>query len=203
MRKNSFKDKSGQIINGYKVIRFDKMISYGREIQESAFIVKCKDCGKEFSQPTGKIGKQGCGCMKGVSHNLSSNPAYSPWKAMRARCNNPNHKRYVHYGGKGIKVCERWDSFEAFLADMGERPSLNHTIERRDNNVDYMPSNCYWLKAELQPKNRTYNKLNCDKVRQIRYMYSQKVKLKDIAEVMNCSISAINHVVRNRTWTDC
>jgi len=62
---------------------------------------------------------------------------------MKQRCNYPNHRSYSFYGGRGIKVCERWDDFENFLADMGERPE-GYSISRHDHDKDYCPENCSW-----------------------------------------------------------
>jgi hypothetical protein len=74
---------------------------------------------------------------------------------MRNRCNNPNNKEWWNYGGRGIKVCQRWqDSYENFLADMGRRPSLSHSIERQDNNKGYEPGNCRWATPKEQGANR-------------------------------------------------
>jgi homospermidine synthase len=71
---------------------------------------------------------------------------------MRHRCNNMDAVGYQHYGGRGIKVCERWNSFEKFLADMGERPA-GHSIDRIDVNGNYEPDNCRWATAEAQRNN--------------------------------------------------
>jgi hypothetical protein len=68
---------------------------------------------------------------------------YESWKAMMARCYTPTNASWAYYGGKGIKVCERWHDFETFLADMGERPP-GMTLHRIDSNKDYEPSNCEW-----------------------------------------------------------
>jgi hypothetical protein len=86
--------------------------------------------------------------------NVKRCPTYESWKSMRKRCNNPRATRYERYGGRGIKVCARWDSFVNFLADMGEMP-LGHSIERLDRDGDYTPENCIWIPRNKQQANRS------------------------------------------------
>lgn len=73
---------------------------------------------------------------------------------MIARCTRESSNRFDSYAGRGITVCDRWQAFENFLADMGECPGPGYSIERIDNDGDYAPDNCVWLKKELQARNR-------------------------------------------------
>lgn len=76
---------------------------------------------------------------------------------MRQRCNNPKTIGWKYYGGKGIRVCERWGEFVTFLADMGEAPSPKHSIDRKNNELDYSQENCRWATKVEQDNNRTSN----------------------------------------------
>lgn len=89
-----------------------------------------------------------------VMAQTSKHPLYSIWKGMHNRCTNANGKTYKHYGGRGIKVCDRWKDLDAFAADVGPRPSLGHSIDRINNDGDYEPSNVRWATALEQVRNR-------------------------------------------------
>ena len=93
------------------------------------------------------------------THGMSNRSEYWIWKSMRSRCNNVKTENYKNYGGRGIKVCKRWDSFENFYKDMGPRPSSEYSIERLDNDGNYEPSNCKWGTREEQQNNMRSNVL--------------------------------------------
>lgn len=91
----------------------------------------------------------------GECANRSTSAEYKVWQGMKERCSYSKHKDYRYYGGRGIRVCERWQrSFSAFLADMGRRPSPKHSIERKNSDCDYKPSNCRWATSREQWENR-------------------------------------------------
>lgn len=95
-------------------------------------------------------------CTKhGHATRSGSLPEYEAWNMTKQRCENPNQRDYKRYGARGITVCDRWRCFESFLADMGRRPP-GYTLERRDNNLGYEPSNCVWATRKSQSSNR-YN----------------------------------------------
>lgn len=106
-----------------------------------------------------------CGCLhkekfttSRITHGHTSgrniSPTYQTWSSMLKRCNNPAATNYDRYGGRGIKVCDRWHEFESFLNDMGERPSTDYEIDRIDNNGNYEPGNCRWVTAKRNSRNR-------------------------------------------------
>ena len=94
--------------------------------------------------------------MGKTTHGMSNLREYRTWSDIKTRCYNPKRKRYRNYGGRGIKVCDRWlESFENFYKDMGPRPSEEHSIDRIDVDGDYCPENCRWTTHRVQATNKT------------------------------------------------
>ncbi len=111
----------------------------------------CPECGGKKAY----YARTCMGCRGPTSHGLSYTPEYRAWQQMRLRCLDPKHKAYPSYGGRGITVCQRWlESPQAFLDDMGPKPSPLHELDREDNNGNYEPGNCRWVTRSVNDRNR-------------------------------------------------
>ena len=142
--------------------RFGSLVasSHFKKNGRTWYVCLC-DCGNTLSVAGGNLhrndsGTRSCGCSKtgNPTHGLSRTITYKTWKSMRGRCTNLSDSVYKYYGGRGIKICKRWDKFENFLADMGERPSLKYSLDRINNDGDYKPSNCRWATSNEQRRNQ-------------------------------------------------
>lgn len=137
---------------------------HSRNGKNYLWLCQC-DCGNTCFKSTGHLNSgsaKSCGCLKRgakTTHGLIRTPEYKSWQSMKSRCNNENDPSYKHYGGRGIKVCDRWmKSFENFLSDIGRKPTSNHSLDRIDFNRDYEPSNCRWATDFEQNNNKRANK---------------------------------------------
>lgn len=135
-----------------------------------------------------------------LTHGMSKTRIYRIWTNMNYRCRNERSSAFPNYGGRGITVCERWrDSFEAFLADMGEPPP-GTTLDRIDNDSGYSPDNCRWTSVEVQSQNRRSNRLNPDLVAEIRRRVASGTRARVVSREMGISEAAISMVVNGHCW---
>lgn len=145
-------DITNQQFNKLKAIKF---VKYDKA---TYWLFKC-ECGLEkiINKATVVSGKiKTCGCFKKCSVKNKFYRTYVSWFSMRGRCLNDKRKDFKYYGGKGIKICNRWDKFENFLEDMGERPN-GKSLDRIDNNKGYNKENCKWADEKEQKSNMSSN----------------------------------------------
>lgn len=125
-------------------------------------------------------------------HGMSYTPSYSSWMAMKRRCENEKNSDYPYYGGRGIKVCERWQSFDSFLTDMGERPA-GMTIDRIDTKGDYEPCNCRWATRKEQSRNKRNNV--------VLTFHGETKTLPEWADHLKISIKTLRSRLFESKWT--
>jgi len=128
-----------------------------------------------------------------LRHKEWMSPEYQAWTDIKSRCLRPSHKAFPHYGGRGIKICDRWlYSFNNFLSDLGQRPSKLHSVDRIDNDGNYEPSNCRWATKLEQSTNR----------RNTKWIVYNEEKISVSAFARIAGVKATNmHSRINRGWT--
>ena len=131
-------------------------------------------------------------------------PEYITWQGMKTRCYSNKDKHYHRYGGRGIIVCDKWKhNFRAFLKDMGYKPFKGAQIDRIDNDGNYEPSNCRWVTAVENMRNRNNTVLSMEKAREIRKLYSTgNYKQSELAKLYNVNHGIISTVIHNKTWRE-
>lgn len=159
LRKDLFKDITGLVVGRLTVVRVE-------EKRGKVYFWRCRcECGQEavvsgVSLRNGNT--KSCGCAKmevlrhrNVTHGKTGTPEHRIWSGIKNRCSNQNDKCYKYYGGRGVRVCQRWqDSFENFLEDVGYRPDPSLSLDRIDPRGDYEPGNVRWLTIQEQQRNK-------------------------------------------------
>jgi hypothetical protein len=164
-------DLTGSVIGRLTVLRHAGRQFVGGRMRH-CWEVRC-ECGNTLVIDTGPLrdGRtRSCGCLRtemivarstkhGFGGRTTRTAEYRIWRGMKQRCSDPNCLAWPDYGGRGIAVCDRWkNDFEAFLADMGPRPSARHSIDRIDVNGHYEPGNCRWATQKEQCRNTRRNR---------------------------------------------
>jgi hypothetical protein len=140
--------------------------------------------------------------LRGIDFRL-----YNVWGDIRQHCNNPNNQVYRYYGGRGIKVCKRWDKFENFAADVGPHPGKGWSIHRKNNDGDYEPANVEWATRSTQQRNKRTTKLTLADVVAIRARYKRRknqytegVSYQQLADEFGIGRTTVESIVKRKKW---
>lgn len=176
-----------------------------------AWLCRCA-CGTERVVLTASLvngSSISCGCTRrdgvvvhGHARRGAQTATYETWLNMIRRCEDPSNLYYADYGGRGIAVCSRWrESFEAFLADVGERPA-GMSIDRIDVDGDYEPDNVRWATTVEQNQNRTSTRLVALSAILIRQFYLRGHSQRALARAFDVHCGTVSYVVRNKAWSN-
>ncbi len=170
--------------DNYTILSFAKKDKY-----YNTWINVICDCGNKYIKSKDEIlNRKSIRCIKCPRITLMGNcPEYTNWRAMRSRCYSKSAGSYYLYGGRGIKICTRWDKFSNFLEDMGPKPDKSYSLDRIDNEGNYEPSNCRWATKKEQIANRRYS---TDKK---NIYFSGLIKRNEM-----CSICTCDKCIKNR-----
>lgn len=200
-----------QDLTGAQYGRLIALEFVGVKNKKTYWLWRC-ECGVVKELPPGDI-KNGrtksCGCLgretstaRGHSsathgHTVGTRSSmYRTWSSMRNRCNNPRHPAYPHYGARGIAVCARWNNFEYFLADMGDRPT-GLSLDRIDNDQGYSSENCRWATKAQQSQNQRSTRLSPEIAEAIRKDPRTQREIAANYEIHQAHVSLIQ---RNKIW---
>jgi hypothetical protein len=190
--------------------RFGRLIvtSFSHRNKKRLFVWSCLcDCGNTHLVTSDALGSgktRSCGCLmaewratlgerRKKTHRIIDSPLYRIWNTMHSRCGSTGSQSYPKYGGRGITVCDRWDSFELFQSDMGPRPSDQHQIDRIDNDGPYSPENCHWATRGQNTRNKRNNvwlTLN-----------GETMILSDWAQRIGIGVCTLHHRIKVGGWS--
>lgn len=191
--------------------RFGSLVALEREgaTRWGTPLWRCRcDCGTEKLVASHNLlggSTKSCGCRQGehrpfVKHGAARRKSitaeYRIWQHVRSRCNDSGSDSWKWYGGRGISVCTRWDSFEAFLADMGPRPSPLHSIDRKDNDGNYEPGNCRWTTSGVQLANQRKRGISRAAAADLRSMVAAGATVKKAAQKYGLPYSTAYWIAR-------
>ena len=144
--------------------RFGKLLVLSRGPNnhrgDAQWVTQCDCGGSTLSKSYNLTHKKStsCGCWERTTkHKMSLTPEYGTWQNIQQRCENSKNKNFSSYGGRGITVSPEWSEFDVFFADMGQRPSSDHSIERINNSKGYSKDNCKWATRSEQQRNKRSN----------------------------------------------
>jgi hypothetical protein len=183
--------KEGILIKEVEIGKKYNMLTVIKEIRKGKhnhkhYVCKC-DCGETVEVHYGLIGKnKSCGCYKvgNVKHGKSKTRIYSIWVSMLKRCEKPKTNGYEYYGGRGIKVCDRWHDFMNFYEDMNPTYKDELQLDRINSNGHYEPDNCRWITVKEQHSNKRSNHY-------LEYRGKMYTK-KQLSEIGNMSYETFN-----------
>ncbi len=197
---------------GKKFARWTVLEEYGKYNGQFVWLCECK-CGKIKTVVGGNLRNgrsQSCGCLQrelqseqSRTHGMYKHPVYFVWDNMKRRCNNSNNPQYKNYGARGIKVCERWLKFENFRDDMFPTYHRGLSIERIDNDGDYVLENCRWASNAEQIQNSRKARLNPVQVKEIRRASENKdASIKQLAKKYDVDLGTIYAVCKRKSWAN-